>query len=50
MTESEALSGAIEHQLAQAEPAATLPLAEANQALQQALAAQLARMEEKEKE
>ena len=50
MTESEALSRAIEHQLADAKPAAALPLAEANQALRQALAAQVARMEQKEKE
>jgi hypothetical protein len=50
MTGSEALSHAIEHQLAEAKPAATLPLPEANQALRQALAAQLARMEATEKE
>jgi hypothetical protein len=50
MTESEALSRAIEHQLAGAKPAAALPLAEANQALRQALTAQAARMEEREKE
>jgi len=49
MTESDALSRTIEHKLAEAQPAATLPLAEANQALQQALAGQLAHMEEEEK-
>lgn len=42
--ESEALSRAIEHQLAEAKPAAALPLTEANQALRQALAAQAARL------
>jgi len=44
--EDEALSRSIEHRLAEAKPAAALPLADANQALRQTLAAQAARMEE----
>jgi hypothetical protein len=50
MTDSEVLSRVIEDQLAKAKPAAAPPLAEANQALRRALAAQGARMEQRAKE
>jgi hypothetical protein len=48
MAESEARSRLIDRQLAAAKPAAPLPLAAANQALQRALAAQVANLEEKQ--
>ena len=50
MTDSEALSRQIEHEIAKAKPAAALPLAEANQALRRALTAEGTRMEERAKE
>ena len=46
MKENDARSRAIEHRLAEAKPAAALPLTEANQALRQVMAALAARMEE----
>jgi len=49
VTDSEALSRLIDLQLAAAKPAAPLPLAAANQALQQVLAAQVADLEMKER-
>lgn len=49
MAESDARSHAIEHQLAEAKPTPAPSLADANQALGQALAARLARIKDEEK-
>jgi hypothetical protein len=50
LTETEVLSRAIEQQIDNAKPAAALPLAEANQALRQALTALGAHMQQRAKE